>query len=128
MSIPRYKINPLFGHLKDDNGGKFCEYRDYLKLESENARLAADLNNCRIALRVKYEENARLNAEVRDLAISNAVLRDDNEKLKAEVERMTKAVEGQTIDASYVLSKEDSERFKAKFERDWKAAKEGKQS
>jgi hypothetical protein len=44
MSIPRYKINPLFGYLKDAKEGKFCEYRDYLKLEAENARLKAEVH------------------------------------------------------------------------------------
>lgn len=35
MSIPRYKINILwgwFGFTQDDENGKFCEYRDYVRL------------------------------------------------------------------------------------------------
>jgi len=45
MSIPRYKPNPLwFGMpILDAKDGKLCEYRDYVKLEAENARLKAEV-------------------------------------------------------------------------------------
>ena len=35
VSVPRYKINILwgwFGFTQDDENGKFCEYRDYVRL------------------------------------------------------------------------------------------------
>ena len=41
-SIPRYKINILwgwYGFTQDNESGKFCEYRDYVKLKAENERL-----------------------------------------------------------------------------------------
>ena len=45
--IPRYKINILWGwqgFVQDDENGKFCEYRDYLKLKAELNRLKAERN------------------------------------------------------------------------------------
>ena len=42
MSIPRYKINILwgwYGFWQDDENGKFCEYRDYARLKAEVERL-----------------------------------------------------------------------------------------
>ncbi len=45
MSIPRYSINPLWWNipLMDDHNGKLCEYRDYAKLEAENATLKSEI-------------------------------------------------------------------------------------
>jgi hypothetical protein len=49
MSIPRYSINPLWLGipLKDDSNGKLCEYRDYAKLEAENAQLKDEVMQLR---------------------------------------------------------------------------------
>jgi hypothetical protein len=43
MKIPRYNPNPLWWWIPfvDSKEGKFCEYRDYVKLEAENAKLRA---------------------------------------------------------------------------------------
>jgi hypothetical protein len=43
MKIPRYNPNPLWWWIPFVNNkeGKFCEYRDYVKLEAENAKLRA---------------------------------------------------------------------------------------
>ena len=45
MSIPRYKPNPFWIGMPivDDKEGKLCEYRDYVKLKAENARLQAEV-------------------------------------------------------------------------------------
>ena len=45
MSILRYNPNPLWWWLafQTHDKGKFCEYRDYVKLEAENARLKAEV-------------------------------------------------------------------------------------
>lgn len=77
MSIPRYKINPLFGYLKDSKEGKFCEYRDYLKLEAENARLKAEV--------------LRMASFTTRTIIPNEKLEAECTRLKDEVERLTKA-------------------------------------
>ena len=99
MSIPRYKINPLFGYLKDAKEGKFCEYRDYLKLEKECSLLRDTISNCMKAIIAREAENARI---------------------KAEVERLTKAGDAMadSINGDYNYSLPCIE--------EWKAAKEGK--
>lgn len=45
MSVLRYNPNPLWWWLafQTHDEGKFCEYRDYVKLEAENARLKAEV-------------------------------------------------------------------------------------
>jgi hypothetical protein len=38
LNIPRYKINTLWGFwgfVQDNKEGKFCEYRDYVRLQRE---------------------------------------------------------------------------------------------
>jgi hypothetical protein len=42
--IPRYSPNPLWWWFafKDNPNGKFCEYRDYLRLEMRHAQAYAD--------------------------------------------------------------------------------------
>ena len=77
MSIPRYKINPLFGYLKDSKEGKFCEYRDYVRLQAENEYLKRQ---------VKVSEH---NSECFGLLMEKEI--SNNLRLKAEVERLTKA-------------------------------------
>ena len=57
MSIPRYKINALWGWwgFVQNEKGKFCEYRDYVKLEAENKLLKEIVNAHPVAL-MKYKE------------------------------------------------------------------------
>jgi chromosome segregation ATPase len=103
MSIPRYKINPLFGYLKDAKEGKFCEYRDYLKLEKECSFLKDTISNCMKAVISKDDECTRLKAEVERLTQLNDTLAlrydatksmldgcaKEIEEMEAEVERLT---------------------------------------
>jgi hypothetical protein len=93
MSIPRYKINPLFGYLKDAKEGKFCEYRDYLKLEKECSFLKDTISNCIKAVISKEAENARLKAEVERLREFTTRTIIPNEELQAQVERLTADIE-----------------------------------
>ena len=67
MSIPRYKINPFFGYIKDAKEGKFCEYRDYLKLEKECSFHKDYVSNCMKAVFTRDEEIARLKDEIEQL-------------------------------------------------------------
>ena len=96
VSIPRYKPNPLWIGMPivDDKEGKLCEYRDYVKLEAENARIKAELTDCKV-------EADRLKAEVERLTFDPLTYLDDQgewmprhihlaavERLQAEVERL----------------------------------------
>ena len=74
MSIPRYSPNSLwFGMpIVDNKEGKLCEYRDYVKLEAENARLKAEVERLTKAgdamadmvdWEVPYERRKKLEAE-----------------------------------------------------------------
>ena len=68
MSIPRYKINALWGYwgfIQDDQNGKFCEYRDYEKLAADAVRdartigeQAAEIENLKAEL--KFAEDRML--------------------------------------------------------------------
>jgi hypothetical protein len=62
VSIPRYSPNPLwFGMpIVDNKEGKLCEYRDYVKLESENARLKAEVERLEKAIMDSVEMRQRL--------------------------------------------------------------------
>lgn len=45
--IPRYSISPVWGWLsfiRDDKSGKFCEFRDYARLQAKMKMLEAELN------------------------------------------------------------------------------------
>jgi hypothetical protein len=83
----------------DNKDGKFCEYRDYVKLEAENARLKA----------LTVEMDKTINA-------SQAECR----RLRAEVERLTKAGDDMALNLTHIGWNICVEA--------WKAAKEGKQS
>jgi hypothetical protein len=111
MSIPRYKINPLFGYLKDAKDGKFCEYRDYLKLEAENASLKA---------------------EVHRMASFTTRTIIPNEELQAQVKRLTKAGDAFISVGFKMREMIGDHHWTLEFDRvrtDWYfAAKEGKQS
>jgi hypothetical protein len=57
MNIQRYNPNPLWWWVPFVNNkeGKFCEYRDYVKLEAENKLLKEIVNAHPVAL-MKYKE------------------------------------------------------------------------
>lgn len=95
MSIPRYKINPLFGYLKDAKEGKFCEYRDYLKLEKECTSLKDTVSNSIKAVIAREAENARLKEQVRYFAIEAKdfeskwlMVLEDNARIKGDYNRL----------------------------------------
>jgi cell division protein FtsB len=115
VSILRYNPNPLWWWLafQTHDKGKFCEYRDYVKLEAENARLRAEVDAWKdmvadsgVACNERARENQdlknqieRLKAEVERLKEGNEYLDQMHEKEMArsaflceQVERLTKAV------------------------------------
>jgi hypothetical protein len=72
-------------------------------MSDENARLRADLENCRIALRVKYEEVAKFKAEVAALRKSDAIVKSEVLPL---VEGLVALVEGDLRSAGERKQKE----------------------
>jgi len=95
-----------------------------------NEKLEVDLENCRIALRVKYEEVAKFKAEVERLTNNcnylDQKLDDELDKsamLCGQVERLTKAGD---VMAGVIGLPVNSVQSSALIE-NWKAAKEGKQ-
>jgi hypothetical protein len=87
--------------------------------------LKVDLENCRIALRVKYEEVANLKAEVERLTAFTTRTIIPNEKLQEQVERLTKA--GDEVILKWSMGDEtDALNFMKAF-CIWNTAKEGKQ-
>jgi hypothetical protein len=106
-------------------------------------RDSADLNNCRIALRVKYDENARLKADAERCRLAslrvdvgelhaqfNRALFDEtvseNARLKAEVERLTKAGDAMAEDLKACYRAEGYDPGDSETLLKWNAAKEGK--
>jgi 3-phenylpropionate/cinnamic acid dioxygenase small subunit len=86
MSEPkRYHLE-----MHKSNDGDWVLYEEYARLKAEverlgafkthtiipNERLEVDLENCRIALRVKYEEVAKFKAEVERLTADNEQLQN----------------------------------------------------
>ena len=69
MSIPRYSINPLWWNipLMDDHNGKLCEYRDYAKLNADNARLKAEVERLEAFTTRTIIPNEELQAQVETL-------------------------------------------------------------
>ena len=137
MSIPRYSPNPFwFGMpIVDNKEGKLCEYRDYVKLEAENARLKSEVERLQSIHSIDSIGIEQLKAEVERLTELNATisLRYDAtksmldgcakeiEEMEAEVERLTEAGDAmaEQLDLEYLISQPA---------RLWRAAKEGKQS
>jgi hypothetical protein len=95
--IPRYSANPLWfpWSFVDNPLGKFCEYRDYVKLQAENGRLRHEQKMRAIPVEAKLMDRvAALQAENERLRASSfvtAVSSEEYEKLKAENERLRKA-------------------------------------
>ena len=92
--------------IVDDKEGKLCEYRDYVKLEAENARLQAEVERLR-NLGIKLESMI--------------------DPLKAEVERLRKAGDAMLLAINKrddIFDNSDKDNAIA----DWNAAKEGKPS
>jgi hypothetical protein len=87
--------------------------------------LKVDLENCRIALRVKYEEVANLKAEVERLTAFTTRTIIPNEKLQAQVERLTKA--GDAMLSKWASGDEKDAQNFLKALVIWNTAKEGKQ-
>jgi hypothetical protein len=119
--IPRYKINPLFGYLKDAKEGKFCEYRDYLKLEKECTFLKDTVSNCMKAVIVREAENARLKVEVERLRASSFVTAVPSHQY----ERIIKAGDAMASMLQFEETLNDSDRIPQSVQ-NWNAAKEGK--
>ena len=107
--------------IVDDKEGKLCEYRDYVKLEAENARLQDEVE--RLTRKLKVEDN---NAQCLEMVINAGTANEL--RLKAEVERLTEAGEhlwafAQTCVLLNTYPKIAQERINI-----WNAAKEGKPS
>ena len=74
--VPRYKINTLwgwFGFVQDNENGKFCEYRDYVKLQAENGRL-------------RHEQKMRAIPVEAKLMDRVAALQAENERLRKDLD------------------------------------------
>jgi predicted RNase H-like nuclease (RuvC/YqgF family) len=93
----------------DDHNGKLCEYREYAKLEVENARLKAEV-----------EELKSQPDPLTAYLYADTLRRDDIKTLKAHIERLTKAGD----DLVEALLFEDG--MSCKEIADWQTAKEGK--
>jgi hypothetical protein len=138
VNIPRYKINALWGYwgfLQDDLNGKFCEYRDYVKLEAENARLKAEVErltkqNALATPRhlIASQDIKTLREQIEELKLENSQYEEHHKygqnviaSLRAEVERLTKAGDNLV----YVVTEHP---VAEPFVKAWFATKEGKQS
>lgn len=73
--IPRYSANPLWFPwcFVDNPSGKFCEYRDYVKLQAENGRL-------------RHEQKMRAIPFEAQLFDRLQELKSENERLQKELE------------------------------------------
>ena len=115
---------------------KFVPYEEYKKLETENARLKADVNELADGLKLASEvgikmadEVTRLKAEVERLteAWVDKKMQEDRDALLQQVERLTLA--GDRLNAFLInctVESRISRSYLNKLDNDWNAAKEGK--
>jgi cobalamin biosynthesis Co2+ chelatase CbiK len=108
--IPRYKINTLwgwFGFVQDNENGKFCEYRDYIKLKAEYERLQKSYAFQTVIPGDVYAklkvENERLQSEVSRLNMEESKLLTFTETLEGEIDQLKKENERLRKDLDYVL-------------------------
>ena len=66
--IPRYRpvANDKYG-ITDDVDGKLCEYRDYVRLKAENARLKTEVEHLMVFCNSTLIPSKELQAEVERL-------------------------------------------------------------
>jgi hypothetical protein len=111
---------------------KFVPYEEYKKLETENARLKADVNELADGLKLASEvgikmadEVTRLKAEVERLTAFTTRTIIPNEELQKQVERLTKAGDAMVglLEHMDVIVDMDSDHPEVEA---WNAAKEGK--
>ena len=128
MSIPRYSINPLWWNipLMDDHNGKLCEYRDYAKLEVENARLKALTAEMDKTINASQAGCRDLKAEVERLEAFCTRTIIPNKELQAQVERLTKAGDELRDSLPYIVDERLEDKTLRKIMNKWNAAKEGK--
>jgi hypothetical protein len=103
--IPRYSANPLWfpWSFVDNPLGKFCEYRDYVKLQAENGRL-------------RHEQKMRAIPVEAKLMDRVAELQAENERLRKAGDAMYRYV-GKSPEHGIQVDKHD------KSKSEWLAAK-----